>query len=99
MNPLADEVLPLIRTRADIWRWSSANAHGSRMHHAVDVLEAAVGSVDPAEVYSVTHTALASAITVVAGPTTRAGSSAVPADGCSSCTHGWLRRRTFRPPG
>lgn len=41
MSDLADAVLPLIRTRADLWRWSVANAHGRQMHEAVDVLEAA----------------------------------------------------------
>ncbi|HET6915933.1 MAG TPA: hypothetical protein VFH56_07560 [Acidimicrobiales bacterium] len=63
---LDEEVLPLIRTRADVWRWSVANDHGHRMHHAVDVLEAAARSGDPAEVYAVTHKALASAIKVIA---------------------------------
>jgi len=29
VSDLADAVLPLIRTRADLWRWSAANEHGS----------------------------------------------------------------------
>jgi hypothetical protein len=66
MTTLADAVLPLIRTRADLWRWSTANAHGRDMHEAVDILEGAIPSTDPAEVYAVTHKALASAITVIA---------------------------------
>lgn len=63
---LAEAVLPLIRTRADVWRWSVANDHGRRMHDAVDVLEEAARSWDPAEVYAVTHKALASAMKVIA---------------------------------
>lgn len=66
VSTLADAVLPLIRTRADLWRWSTANAHGRDMHEAVDVLEAAIPTTDPAEVYAVTHKALASAIKVIA---------------------------------
>lgn len=66
MSSLADEVLPLIRTRADVWRWSVANDHGHDMHEGVDILEAAVDVAAPAEVYSVTHKALASACTVIA---------------------------------
>src|SRR6187455_737298 len=63
---LADAVLPLIRTRADLSRWSASNAHGRQMHEAVDHLEAAILKADPAEVYAVTHKALASAIKVIA---------------------------------
>lgn len=65
MPTLADAVLPLIRTRADVMRWSAANAHGSQMHEAVDLLEAAATTSDPAEVYAVTHQALTSAIKVI----------------------------------
>ena len=63
---LADAVLPLIRTRADLHRWSAANAHGREMHHALDLLEYAVPTEDPADVYAVTHQALTSAIKVIA---------------------------------
>ncbi|MEX1105039.1 MAG: DUF6880 family protein [Ilumatobacteraceae bacterium] len=66
VSTLADAVLPLIRTRADLWRWNTANAHGREMHEAVDILERAIPSTDPAEVYAVTHKALASAIKVIA---------------------------------
>lgn len=64
---LADDVLPLIRTRADLHRWSAANAHGAQMHEAVDLLEAAHADpgCDPAQVWSVTHRALASALKVI----------------------------------
>lgn len=65
MTTLADAV-PLIRTRADLHRRSAANAHGRQMHEAVDLLEEAIPATGPAEVYSVTHKALASAITVIA---------------------------------
>lgn len=66
VTALADAVLPLIRTRADLHRWSAANEHGSRMHEGIDVLEAALPTAAPADVYTVTHKALASAISVIA---------------------------------
>lgn len=66
MTELADAVLPMIRSRADLHRSSVANAHGDEMHEAVDVLEAAIPTADPKDVYSVTHRALRSAITVIA---------------------------------
>lgn len=66
MTSLADAVLPLIRTRADLSRWAAANAHASEMHAAIDVLEAARPSTDPAEFYAVVHAALASAVKVIA---------------------------------
>ncbi|HWJ52244.1 MAG TPA: hypothetical protein VNT24_02570 [Propionibacteriaceae bacterium] len=66
MTTLADAVLPLIRTRADLSRWSASNAHGRQMHEAVDILAAATSTTDRAEVYAVTHKALASAIKVIA---------------------------------
>lgn len=66
VSTLADAVLPLTRTRADLWRWGTANAHGRDMHEAVDILEGAIPTTSPAEVYTVTHKALASAIKVIA---------------------------------
>lgn len=66
MSSLADAILPLIRTRADLSRWGAANAHGSEMHRAIDALEAARPSTDPAEFYTVVHAALASAVKVIA---------------------------------
>lgn len=66
MVSLADAVLPLIRTRADLHRRGAANAHGRQMHQGVDILEAAVPGTDPGQVYSVTHKALASAVKVIA---------------------------------
>ncbi len=66
MASLADVVLPLIRTRADLHRWSAANAHGSVMHRAIDVLEAARATTDPAEFHAVVHAAMTSAIKVIA---------------------------------
>jgi hypothetical protein len=62
---LADTVLPLIRTRADLQRWSAANAHGTQMHEAVDMLEAAMSAYAPAELLTVTQKAIASAVTVI----------------------------------
>ncbi len=66
MTSLADTVLALIRTRADLSRWGTANAHGSDMHQAIDVLEAARPSTDPTEFYTVVPAALASAVKVIA---------------------------------
>lgn len=64
---LADEVLPLIRPRADLHRWNAANSHGDQMHVGVDILEEAMeDGVDPVEVYQVTHKAVASAMKVIA---------------------------------
>ena len=66
MTSLAEAVLPLIRTRRDVSRWGAANAHGRQMHHAVDLLEAAIPTTDPVEIYAVTHKTLASGLTVIA---------------------------------
>ena len=66
MTSLADTVLPLVRTRADLSRWGAANEHGRQMHEAIDVLEAALSTEDLAEVYAVVHAALASAVKVIA---------------------------------
>lgn len=66
VSTLADAVLPLIRTRSDLYRYSAANAHGRDMHEAVDILEAAIPTTDPAEIYAVTHKALASSLKVIA---------------------------------
>jgi hypothetical protein len=52
VSELADRVLPLIRTRADLHRWATANDHGQRMHQALDILEAALPTADRAETYS-----------------------------------------------
>ena len=65
MTRLAEAVLPPIRTRADLSRWRASDAHGRRMHEAVDILQAAIPTSDRVEVYAVTHTALASAIKVI----------------------------------
>ena len=66
MTGLAHAVLPLVRTRADLHRWSAANSHGRQMHQALDILERAIPTTESAEAYSVTHRALASAIKVIA---------------------------------
>lgn len=65
-NNLAEVVLPLIRTRAELYRRGAANGHGQQMHAALDILESAIPTADAGEVYSVTHEALASAIKVIA---------------------------------
>lgn len=66
VTTLADAVLPLIRTRSDLHRYSAANAHGRDMHEAIDILEAAIPTSDPVDIYSVTHKALASSLKVIA---------------------------------
>ena len=65
MTALADAVLPLVRTRADVWRWDIANAYGDRMHEAVAILRQAAEHDDPAEVFAVTQRAITSAIKVI----------------------------------
>ncbi|MBD3782826.1 MAG: hypothetical protein IE926_07690 [Micrococcales bacterium] len=65
MSELGDRVLPLIRTRSDLSRYRAASAHGVQMHEAVDVLERAAETADPAEVLSVTEKAIASALRIV----------------------------------
>ncbi|MFN0282064.1 MAG: DUF6880 family protein [Kineosporiaceae bacterium] len=64
MSDFADSVLPLIRTRTDLHRWSAANAHGRQMHEAVDILESAAGRA-AAAVFAVTQRAIASATKVI----------------------------------
>jgi tetratricopeptide (TPR) repeat protein len=65
VTSLADAVLSLIRTRADLYRWSAANAHGTQMLEAVALLEQAAETDDPATVLAVTQKALASATKVI----------------------------------
>jgi hypothetical protein len=65
VSDLADEVLPLIRTRADLSRWSAANEHGRQMHEAVAILQQAAESEDRAVVFTVTQKAIASALKVI----------------------------------
>jgi tetratricopeptide (TPR) repeat protein len=65
VTALADAVLPLVRTRADVWRWNIANAHGARMHEAVAILRQAAEDDDPGEVFAVTQRTIASALKVI----------------------------------
>lgn len=65
MPTLADAVLPLIRSRSDLHRWSAANEHGRKMHDAVNILETALTREDPTAVLAVTQKAIASAISVI----------------------------------
>ncbi|MDY6811821.1 MAG: hypothetical protein SW127_22910, partial [Actinomycetota bacterium] len=60
-----DDVLPLIRTRADLHTWRASNAHGARMQEAATVLQQATAQGDPADVFAVTQKAIASALTVI----------------------------------
>lgn len=65
MSDLADAVLPLIRTRADLHRWIASNEHGWQMQQAVTTLEQAADTEDPAVVFVVTQKAIASAMKVI----------------------------------
>lgn len=83
--PLADAVLPLIRTsRRDLWRYAASNEHGAQMRDAVTLLEVAIAAPEelveegvrpqtPAELYTTVHKALASALKVVARADDSAG--------------------------
>lgn len=73
VSTLTDAVLALIRTRSDLYRYSAANAHGRDMHEAIDILEAAIPTTDPAEIYTLTHKALASSLKVIARADDSAG--------------------------
>ncbi|WP_257158962.1 DUF6880 family protein [Corynebacterium cystitidis] len=72
--PLADSVLPLIRTRdRELWKLGRANYQGGRMREGVGILEAAEAELDadnPAysgeEIFDVTHRSLASAMKIIA---------------------------------
>jgi len=55
----------MIRTRAGVWRWSTANAHGRQMREAVEILQHAAETEDPALVFAVTQKAIASALKVI----------------------------------
>ena len=94
--PLADLVLPLIRSRSrDLWRYRVSNEHGEQMHIGVDILETALehpllipsryGGAEPSprEVYQATHRALASAIRVIARADDSAG---IIGDACRRLT-------------
>jgi len=65
VGDLADAVLPLVRTRADLSRWRMANAHGVQMHRAVEILRTAVETDNPAVVFAVTQRAIGSALKVI----------------------------------
>ena len=66
MGSLADAVLPLVRTRTDLHRWSAANSYGHGVHQAVALLRAAAHTQPAAEVLPVTQRALASALKAIA---------------------------------
>ena len=66
MTELADAVLPLIRTRSDLHRWSASNRHGSQMHDAVDLLQGARATgTDPKDILDVTQRAVASSLKII----------------------------------
>ncbi|WOP18822.1 DUF6880 family protein [Raineyella sp. LH-20] len=65
MSDLADAVLPMVRTRADLHRWSASNAYGSQLHEAVAVLRQAAQDEPADQVLGVTQRAIASALRVI----------------------------------
>ncbi len=65
MQTLADVVLPMTRTRADLHRLGPANAYGVVLREAVTLLEQAAGRQSSTDVYSVTQRAIASAVKVI----------------------------------
>jgi hypothetical protein len=62
---LADQILPLVRSRTDLHRWRAANAYGIQLHDAVTLLLDAAENEPPAEVLAVTQKAIASACKVI----------------------------------
>lgn len=88
---LANQILPLIRTRSDLHRVGAANGHGRQLHDGVSILEEAFKSTDPKEFYTVTQKSLSSAITVMAraddSETSRRSSGRTP--GTSGWPRGW----------
>jgi len=67
------------------------------MDEAVDILEAAIPTTDPAEVYAVTHKALASAIKVIARADDSSGIIGAACRRCSSSIPRSLRQHRCRP--
>ena len=65
MTSLADAVLPLVRTRADLHRWSASNAYGRELYEAVALLRQAAQDEPADEVFAVTQRAIASALRVI----------------------------------
>lgn len=95
---LADDVLPLIRTRAELFRWGAANAHGRQMHEAVDILEVAIATSDPAEIYAGHPQGARERDQGALVPMIPAGSSATPAGACSTSTQRRPQPRRSRRP-
>lgn len=96
MTSLGETVLGMIRTRADLHSWSTANAHGRQMHEAVDLLRRAAAD-DTAGLLSIVEKAIASAVRVVL----RADdSSGILGDAIRDllALHADLARRTPPPP-
>ena len=102
MGSLADAVLPLVRTRTDLHRWSAANSYGHGVHQAVALLRAAAHTQPAAEVLPVTQRALATALKAIAraddssgiiGDATRTSSPCTPTSPTLLLLHrpGWWR--------
>lgn len=65
MSDLAAIILPLIRTRTDLSRWSASNEHGRQMLEAAAILAGATETEDAAVVFAVTQQAITSALKVI----------------------------------
>lgn len=63
---LADAVLPLVRTRTDLHRWSAANRYGYDAHQAVNLLTDAARTQPAPVVFAVTQRAIASTLRAIA---------------------------------
>lgn len=62
---LAEQILPLVRTRADLYRWRAADEYGAQLHDAVALLRDAVANKPTAEALTVTQKAITSACKVI----------------------------------
>jgi hypothetical protein len=97
VSDLAETVLGLIRTRAEVWRWRVADEHGRRMHEAVATLQKAAETEDPVVVLAVAQKAIASALKVIM----RADdSSGIIGDACRALIelHPTIAARDSHPP-
>lgn len=66
MAAWAEEVLALVRTRADLHRWGAAISYGRGVHEAVALLREAAATRPAGEVLPVAQRALSSAVRVIA---------------------------------
>ena len=99
MDRLADSVLPLIRTRADLRRWSAANAHGRSDVRRRRSPRGGDPHDWPRRVSAATHKALARRSPSLPEPATPAESSGMLVVACSILHRTRRCRCSARPPG